>query len=115
MPTTRLGPDTKTIPALGLTKQECDAVEQEAFRLMVQDRVIAVGHQEDEARGRSMLIFCEQGRAHFIGHCHDAYHVLDPDQIPLMVSRSFGRVLNIVRSLGQPGSLPSMKNLFMER
>ena len=96
----RLEPDTKTIPAPGLTKQECDAVEQEAFRLMVQNRAIAVAHQEDEARGVSMLIFCEQGRAHVIGRCHDAYYGLDPDQIPLMVSGSFGRVLNMVRSLG---------------
>ena len=101
----RLEADTETISALGLTKQECDAVQQEAFRLMVQNRVIAVGHQEDEARGVSMLIFCEQGRAHFIGHCLDAYHVLDPDQIPLMVSRSFGRVLKLVKSLGQPDAI----------
>lgn len=97
---TRSEPNTKTIPAPGLTKQECDAIEHEAFRLMVQNRVIAVGHQEDEVRGVSILIYCEKGRAHVIGRCHDAYHVLDPDQIPLTVSRSFGRVLNMVRSLG---------------
>jgi len=103
MLTTRLGLDTKTTPALGLTEQECDAVEREAFRLMVQNRVIAVARQEDETRGVSMSIFCEQGRAHVIGHCHDAYYVLDPDQIPLMVSGSFGRVLNIVRSFGHSG------------
>ena len=92
-------------PILGLTEQECHLVEQEALRLMISDRATCVAHQVDEARGASIMIFCKQGRAHAVGRCSYAYYVLDPEQIPLMVSSSFGRLLNMVRSLGQPSLL----------
>ena len=92
-------------PTLGLTEQECHLVEHEALRLMVLDRAICVAHQVDEARGASIMIFCEQGQAHVVGRCSDAYYVLDPEQSPLMVSSSFGRLLNMVRSLGQPDAI----------
>ena len=47
------------------------------------------------------FVFCEQGRAHIVGRCNAAYYILDPDQNQLTVSRSFGRVLKMVKSLRQ--------------
>ena len=98
---TWLEPELKTTSALGLTEQECQSVQQEALRLVVHDRAICVAHHLDDGRGAFISIFCEQGRAHIVGRWDAAYYILDPDQNVLMVNGSFGRVLKMVKSLGQ--------------
>ena len=102
---TWLEPELKTTSALGLTEQECQSVQQEALRLVVHDRAICVAHHLDDSRGACISIFCEQGRAHIVGRCSTAYYILDPDQNLLTNCRTFGRVLKVVKSLGQVSSV----------
>ena len=100
MPITRLESKLETASALGLTEHECKSVEREAFRLMVLGRAICVVWECDKSRGTYIDIYCEQRRAHIVGRCHPTYYVLDPDLKPLVVSRDFGRVLEMVNALG---------------
>ena len=100
MPLTRLEPELETASALGLTEQECQSVEREALRLMVRGRAVCVVQECDEGRGTYIDIYCEQRYAHIVGRCHPTYYVIDPDLKPLIVSREFGRVLEIIKTLG---------------
>ncbi len=100
MPITRLEPKLETASSLGLTEQECQSVEREALRLMVLGRAICVVQECDEDRGTYIDIYCEQDRAHIVGRSCPTYNVLDPDRKPLLVSRDFGRVLEMVKALG---------------
>ncbi len=87
MPITRLEPELETASALGLTKQECQSVEREALRLMVHGRAVCVVQECDEGR-----------RAH--RWALPSYYVFDSDRKPLVVGRDFGRVLEMVKTLG---------------
>ncbi len=109
---TWLEPELETASALGLTEQECQSVQQEALRLVVLDRSICVAHHLDDGRGACISIFCEQGRAHIVGRCNAAYYILDPDQNVLTVSTRFGRVLKMVKSLGQVNARGGEKYTF---
>ncbi len=98
---TWLEPELETVSALGLTEQECQSVQHEALRLVVLGRAICVAHHLDDGRGEYISIYCEPGRAHIVGRCDADYYILDPDKDVSTVSRSFDRVLKMVKTLGQ--------------
>jgi len=96
---TELDVEIKSETAPGLSDDESHMIEQEAFRLLIQDRAICVGRQLDDDFGVNIKIFGETNRWHTIGRRHGAYYILDPDQNVLVECESFIRLLKMVQTI----------------
>lgn len=83
-------PIKKMVPTWGLTEDECDAVQAEAYDLMLQGRVTGVSLHDD---GRYMCVFDGTGEPYFIGRENGLCYLSDNNEKTLARSQRFEIVL----------------------
>ena len=84
-------PVKNAIPDRGLTEQECDAVQAEAYDLMLQGRVTGVSIHEE---GEFMCVFDGDGEQYSIGRENGICYLFDTDGAVLAKSQRFEIVLD---------------------
>lgn len=84
-------PVKKAISVRGLTDQECDAVQAEAYDLMLQGRVTGVSIHDD---GEYMSVFDGDGEQYSIGRENGMCYLFDTDGAVLSKSQRFEIVLD---------------------
>ena len=92
-------PVKNVVPLWGLTESECDAVQAEAYDLMLQGRATGVSiHNE----GRYMCVFDGSGEPYSIGRENGICYLFDNNEILLAKSRQFERVLDALEAMLPP-------------
>ncbi len=89
-------PVKKTAPIWGLTEQECDAVQAEAYDLMLQGRATGVSIHND---GQYMCVLDADGEPYAIRRENGVCYLSDPDETMLAHSRQFENVLQALEIL----------------
>lgn len=92
-------PVKNVIPVWGLTEQECDAVQAEAYDLMLRGRATGVAVHEDD---HFMCVFDGNGEPHFIGRDNGVCYLLDSNQMILARSQRFEIVLDALEMMLSP-------------
>ncbi len=92
-------PVKKVIPIWGLTEQECDAVQAEAYDLMLQGRATGISIQND---GRCMCVFDGNGEPYFIGRENGVCYLFDNNEMMLASSQRFEIVLDALEMMLPP-------------
>ena len=85
----------------GLTEEECDAVQAEAYDLMLQGRVTGVSIHED---GQYMCVFAGNGEQYSIGRENGVCYLFDAKGEIVAKSRRFGIVLDTLDVMLPPVS-----------
>lgn len=89
-------PVEKAAPVSGLTQQECEAVQAEAYDLMVQGRVSGISIH---IHGPYMCVFDADGEPYAIGRDEGVCYLSDPDEHMIAHSRQFDNVLQALEIL----------------
>jgi hypothetical protein len=89
-------PVKNVVPVWGLTEQECDAVQAEAYDLMLEGQVTGVSIHND---GQCMCVFDGNGSPYTIGREEGVYYLTNPDENMIAHSRQFENVLQALETL----------------
>ena len=89
-------PVKKVVPIWGLTEQECDAVQADAYDLMLQGWVTGVSIHND---GQYMCVFDGNGEPYSIGREEGVCYLANPKKTMLARSRRFENVLQALEIL----------------
>jgi hypothetical protein len=92
-------PVKKAIPIWGLTEQECDAVQAEAYDFMLQGRVTGVSIHND---GQYMCVFDASGEQYSIGRENGVCYLFDNDDEVLASSQRFEIILDALEMMLPP-------------
>ena len=82
----------------GLSGGECRAIHDEAYRLMVGDRAIGVGQDEDEDGIKCVYVLDVRGNRYTVVRNAGAYLLLDPALGIIEASKRFDDVLEVLRN-----------------
>ena len=92
-------PVKKVVPVWGLTEQECDTLQAEAYDLMLQGRATGVSiHGE----GQYMCIFDSEGEPYSIGRENGVCYLFDCDDEVLARSQRFEIILDALDMILPP-------------
>ncbi len=89
-------PVKKASPVWGLTEEECDAVQAEAYDMMLQGRVTGVSIHDD---GQYMCVFDGNGEPYAIGRENGVCYLFDNDDVVLASSHRFEIVLDALEMI----------------
>ena len=92
-------PVKKAVPVWGLTEQECQAVQAEAYDLMLQGRASGVSLQNED---QYMCVYDGNGEAYFIGRENGVYYMFDNRQAVLASSQNFEIILEALGMMLPP-------------
>jgi hypothetical protein len=95
-------PIKRANPVWGLTEDECDAVQAEAYDMMLQGRVTGVSIHDD---GKYMCVFDSDGEPFSIGRENGVCYLFDNNDVVLASSQQFDIVLDALDMI-----LPAMPN-----
>ncbi len=84
-------------PASGLSDAESEAFHDEAYRLMVDARVLGVGQQEDDDGITCVYVLDMGGQRYTAAPNAGAYVLLDPAMGIIAVSKRFDPILQALR------------------
>ncbi len=84
-------------PGSGLSDAESQALHDEAYRLMVDARVLGVGQQEDDDGITCVYILDMGGQRYTATRNAGAYVLLDPAMGIIAVSKRFDPILQALR------------------
>ena len=84
-------------PASGLSDAEAKALHDEAYRLMVDERVLGVGQQEDDEGITCVYLLDMDGQRYTAARNAGAYVLLDPAMGIVAVSKQFDPILQALR------------------
>ncbi len=84
-------------PASGLSDAEAKALHDEAYRLMVDARVLGVGQQEDDEGITCVYLLDMDGQRYTAARNAGAYVLLDPAMGIVAVSKQFDPILQALR------------------
>ncbi len=87
----------ETLSSSGLNDDECKAIHDEAYRLMVGDRAIGVGQDEDEDGINCVYVLDVHGNRYTVVRNAGAYLLLDPALGIIEASNRFDDVLEVLR------------------
>jgi hypothetical protein len=89
-------PIKKAVPVWGLTEQECDTVQTEAYDLMLRGQATGVSIHND---GQYMCVFDGNGQPYAIGREDSVFYLSDPEEKMIAYSRQFQDVLQALEVL----------------
>ena len=89
-------PVKKVVPVWGLTEQECDAVQADAYDLMLQGWATGVSIHND---GQYMCVFDGNGEPYSIGREEGVCYLTDPNETMVVHNRQFEIVLQALQIL----------------
>lgn len=92
-------PVKKAAPASGLTEEECDAIQAEAYDLMLQGRATGVSIHHD---GQYMCVFDGSGVPYSIGRQNGLCYLYDNNDTMLARSQHFEIVLDALEMMLPP-------------
>jgi len=92
-------PVKNVIPIRGLTEPECDAVQAEAYDLMLQGRATGISIHDD---GQYMCVFDGFGEPYFIGRENGMCYLFDNKEMMLAWSLRFEIVLDALYMMLPP-------------
>lgn len=82
----------------GLSDGECKAIHDEAYRLMIDDRALGVGQDEDDDGIKCVFVLDVKGDRYTIARNVGAYLLIDPALGIIELSERFDDVLEALRS-----------------
>jgi hypothetical protein len=94
-------PVKKQVPAWGLTEQECDAIQAEAYDLMLQGRATGVSIHRD---GQYMCVFDNNGEPYSIGRENGICYLFDNNEMVLARSQRFEIIVDALEMILPPTS-----------
>lgn len=94
-------PKSKPAPLEGLTKQECDAVQAEAYDLMIEGCATGISFHED---GKYMCVFDQNGSPYSVRRETGGYYLRDNNEMILARSERFEIVLAALELTFSPSS-----------
>lgn len=92
-------PVTKAVPLKGLTEQECDAVQAEAYDLMIEGCATGVSIHND---GQYMCVFDRNGNPYSVRRENGLCYLSDPNEMILARSDRFEIVLDALEMTLSP-------------
>ena len=95
----QLSEATRALPVKGLTEQECDAIQAQAYDMMLLGWVTGVSIHND---GQYMCVFDGNGEPYFIGREDGVCYLFDNNEMTLTSSRFFEIVLDALEMILPP-------------
>ena len=92
-------PVTTAVPLKGLTEQECDAVQSEAYDLMIEGCATGVSIHND---GQYMCVFDREGNPYSVRRENGMCYLFDPNEMILARSDRFEILLDALEMALSP-------------